>query len=77
MTEAIQKVTSSYGCAPVEGVLSHDLKRHFIDGNKVIMNKETTDQHVDEQEFQVNDVFALDVIVSTGDGKTKEVFMLV
>lgn len=39
------------------------------------MNKETTDQHVDEQEFQVNDVFALDVIVSTGDGKTKEVFM--
>ena len=48
------------------------MKKHLIDGNKVIINKETFEQRVDPQEFSVNDVFALDVFVSSGDGKTKE-----
>ncbi len=73
VTDAIKKVCDSYEVSPLEGVLSHDLKKHLIDGNKVIINKETFEQKVDDQEFQVNDVFALDVFVSSGDGKTKEV----
>lgn len=48
------------------------MKKHLIDGNKVIINKETFEQRVDPQEFAVNDVFALDVFVSSGEGKTKE-----
>lgn len=39
VTEAIQKVCDSYQVSPLEGVLSHDLKKHLIDGNKVIINK--------------------------------------
>jgi curved DNA binding protein len=73
VTETIKKVCDSYHVAPLEGVLSHDLKKHLIDGNKVILNNETFEQKVDDQEFQVNDVFALDIFVSSGDGKTKEV----
>jgi methionine aminopeptidase len=49
------------------------LKKHLIDGNKAIINKETFDQKVDDHEFQVNEVYALDVIMSTGEGKPKEV----
>lgn len=71
VTEVIQKVCDSYQVSPLEGVLSHDLKKHLIDGNKVIINKETFEQKVEDQEFQVNDVFALDIFVSSGDGKTK------
>ncbi len=71
VTDAIAKVCDSYQVSALEGVLSHDLKKHLIDGNKVIINKETFEQKVDDQEFQVNDVFALDVFVSSGDGKTK------
>jgi len=37
----IQKVANSYEVNPLEGVLSHELKKHLIDGNKVIINKET------------------------------------
>ena len=73
VTETIKKVCDSYHVAPLEGVLSHDLKKHLIDGNKVILNSETFEQKVDDQEFQVNDVFALDIFVSSGEGKTKEV----
>jgi methionine aminopeptidase len=39
VTEVISKVSESYGVNPLEGVLSHDLKKHLIDGNKVIINK--------------------------------------
>lgn len=66
VTEVIQKVANAYEVAPLEGVLSHELKKHLIDGNKVIINKETFEQRVDPQEFAVNDVIALDVFVSSG-----------
>lgn len=41
VTEVIAKVCEEYGVNPVEGVLSHKVKRHLIDGNDVIINKET------------------------------------
>lgn len=49
VTEVIQKVCDSYQVNPLEGVLSHELKKHLIDGNKVILNKETFEQRVDNQ----------------------------
>ncbi|CAK67387.1 unnamed protein product (macronuclear) [Paramecium tetraurelia] len=72
LTKIIQQVADDHKCTPLEGVLSHEVKRHFIDGNKVIINRETQEQRVDEEEIQVNDVFVLDVYITTGDGKTKE-----
>lgn len=72
VTEVIQKVCNAYQVNPLEGVLSHELKKHLIDGNKVIINKETFEQRVDPQEFAIHDVFALDVFVSSGEGKPKE-----
>ena len=74
VTEIISKCCEAYGVNAMEGVLSHDIKKHLIDGNKVIINKETFDQKVDDQEFQVHDVIVLDVFVSSGEGKPKEVF---
>jgi curved DNA binding protein len=71
-TEMIAKAVSAFNCTPVEGVLSHQTKRHVIDGNKVIINKETTDQHVKEFNFEPNEVYHLDVYVSTGEGKPRE-----
>lgn len=61
-----------FGCNPVEGVLSHKVKKHLIDGNDVIINKETPEQRVEEFEFAAGDVIGLDIYVSTGEGKPKE-----
>ncbi|EGR29829.1 hypothetical protein IMG5_148130 [Ichthyophthirius multifiliis] len=71
-SEIIQKVVDQYKCNPLEGVLSHELKKYMIDGNNCIINKDTYDQKVDLHEYNVNEVYALDIIVSTGDGKPKE-----
>lgn len=40
ITEAIQKICEDFGVNAVEGVLSHKVKKHLIDGNDVIINKE-------------------------------------
>jgi len=48
------------------------MKRFVIDGEKVILNKEDVDNRVDVITFEPNEVYAIDVVVSTGDGKPKE-----
>ena len=72
VTEAWAKIAADYGVNMVEGVLSHEVKHHVIDGNKSIMGKETFDQHVEEFDFGVNQAYVLDVMISTGEGKPRE-----
>lgn len=72
VTEAIAKVAEVFKCTPVEGVLTHQLKRYIIDGSKVVLNKADADQQVDEFTFEVNEVYSVDIVMSTGDGKTRE-----
>jgi len=72
VTEMISKVASQFGCEAVEGVLSHQMKRFVIDGNNVIINKANVDQKVDEFEFEEGQVYAVDIVMSTGEGKARE-----
>jgi curved DNA binding protein len=72
VTAAIATAASQFGCAPVQGVLSHQLKKHVIDGNRVIINAETPEQMVDEFEFELNEVYCVDIVMSSGEGKGKE-----
>ena len=48
------------------------MRRDIIDGPEVIINNATFDQKVEERAFEYGDVFGLDVIVSTGEGKPRE-----
>ena len=72
ITDSIAKICSDYKVNPIEGVLSHRMKRDIIDGLETIINKSTIDQKVDERKFEYGDVFGLSVIVSTGEGKPRE-----
>jgi len=72
VTQAIAKSAEAFECAPVQGVLSHQLKKHVIDGNRVIINAVTPEQDVDEFEFGMNEVYCIDIVMPTGEGKGKE-----
>lgn len=72
VTKAIQDVCTAYEVEPLQGVLSHKVKKHLIDANEVIINKETPEQRVEDYEFVPGDVFGLDVFVSSGDGMGRE-----
>merc|ERR1712187_926511 len=65
-------IAEDFKCKPVQGVLSHQLKKHVIDGSRVILSCATDDQNVDEFEFELNEVYCIDILMSTGEGKGKE-----
>jgi methionine aminopeptidase len=69
VTEAIQKVAAAYDCKIAEGVLSHQMKQFVIDANKVILSVANSETRVDDAEFEENEVYAIDVVTSTGEGK--------
>ncbi|XP_028103161.1 ERBB-3 BINDING PROTEIN 1-like [Camellia sinensis] len=71
VTEAIQKVAAAYDCKIVEGVLSHQLKQFVIDGNKVVLSVLSPETRVDDAEFEENEVYTIDIVTSTGEGKPK------
>lgn len=74
VTETVQKVAESYKCKPVSGMLSHELKQFRIDGEKTIIQNPTEAQKKNHEscEFEVNEVYAVDVLISTGEGKGRE-----
>ena len=67
----LQKVVEAHGCSLVEGVLSHQLKRFIIDGNKCVLNKSTPETRVEDVTFEENEVYGIDIVVSTGEGKSR------
>ncbi|CAI9758894.1 unnamed protein product [Fraxinus pennsylvanica] len=69
VTEAIQKVAAAHDCKIVEGVLSHQMKQFVIDGNKVVLSVSAPETRVDDAEFEENEVHAIDIVTSTGEGK--------
>lgn len=72
ITEAITKIAEDFGCSPLIGVLSHNMDRFKIDGDVVIINKEDEENKVKESTFEVNQVFGLDIVLSTGEGKGQQ-----
>ena len=77
VTALIAKIAAAYKVNPVEGVLSHRMKRDIIDGPETIINKQTFDQKVDTRAFVPGDIFGLDIIFSTGEGIPKEVRIII
>lgn len=114
------QVAAAYKCTPLEGVLSHQMKKHVIDANKVIINKASAEHtvsghaadrtlppvqahsssapaaapgraragmrhvpvelprpphpcppQVKEISVDKGDVFSIDIVMSTGEGKPK------
>ena len=72
VTAALKTVADAYGVNVVQGSLMHQMKRFVIDGNKVIIGREELDQKVEEFEFEANEVYCVDVCMSTGEGKPKD-----
>lgn len=64
-------MVESFGCQLVEGVLTHEQKRFVLDGNKCVLNRPGPDARVDDHDFLENEVYAVDIVVSTGEGKTR------
>merc|ERR1712039_629086 len=72
VTEAFAKAAEEFSCKPVQGVKSHQLKKHVIDGSRYISNVENIEEKNETFEFELNEVYCIDVVMSTGEGKGRE-----
>lgn len=52
------------------------MKQYVIDGNKVVLSVPGPDTRVDDAEFEENEVYAIDIVTSTGEGKVFLFFTL-
>jgi len=70
LTDAVQQISESYKCKPIEGMLSHELKQFKIDGEKTIIQNPSEAQRKEHEKctFETYEVYAIDVIVSSGEG---------
>lgn len=50
VTDAIALACEEFKCSPLEGVLSHKLKKHVIDGNDTIINKRSAAEFLQDVE---------------------------
>eukprot|EP01104_Vermistella_antarctica_P008114 TRINITY_DN202_c0_g1_i1.p1 TRINITY_DN202_c0_g1~~TRINITY_DN202_c0_g1_i1.p1 ORF type:complete len:425 (-),score=143.23 TRINITY_DN202_c0_g1_i1:136-1410(-) len=72
VTNAINKIAAEFEVNVVEGVLSHSLHKSRIDGDKVIISKSSPEHKIEEHTFEENEAWAIDIIMTTGNGKVRE-----
>merc|ERR1712223_2052565 len=74
ITETVSKIAEAFECKPVEGMLSHQLEQNRIDGEKTIIQNPTEAQRKehDKYEFELHEVYAVDVLISSGEGQGRE-----
>lgn len=74
VTDAVAAVASSYGCKPVEGMLSCTHSKDVTDGKKRIILNPAPEARRDHpvEVFEEGEVWGVDVLVVTGDdGKAR------
>ncbi|CAD5219716.1 unnamed protein product [Bursaphelenchus okinawaensis] len=74
VTDVIDKVTKIYEVKPVENMLSHQYDKYKISGEKQLIQNPTDDQKtkVEKFKFENYEVYGLDILITTGDGKVKQ-----
>merc|ERR1711878_17397 len=74
ITETVTKIAEAFDCKPVEGMLSHQLEQNRIDGEKTIIQNPSEAQRKehDKFDFSVHEVYAVDVLISSGEGLGRE-----
>lgn len=76
VTEIVERVAKHYGVTPISSVRMHQMKRYVLDGVKeVALQKvnpeENPEEKLPECKFEQNEVYAVDIAMSTGDGKAR------
>ncbi|KAF0442089.1 proliferation-associated protein 1 [Gigaspora margarita] len=73
VTETIQKIAKSFDTNSVEGMLSYQQERNDIEGKKqIILNpNEAQRRDFETVQFGENEVYGIDILISTGEGKPK------
>ena len=76
VTSAVERVAKAYGVTPISSVRMHQMKRYVLDGVKEVALKAPAPEDPEEEKvpdctFEQAEVYAVDVAMSSGDGKAR------
>ncbi|GBE59659.1 proliferation-associated 2g4 [Babesia ovata] len=71
VTKVIEQVASEFKCTPLMGYVNHEMKRHVLDGSRYFPSSTRLEEKSEPFTFALNEAYALNVLVSTGEGKPK------
>lgn len=78
VTKAVEACAAEYGVKCMANVRMSQMKQFVLDGKKEVAlakpnpDIKTEEQKVDEIEFEENEVYSVDIIMSSGDGEGRE-----
>lgn len=73
VTEVIEGCAKNFGLTPIDGVLSHEIKRYVPDSYKAIPGKDVAEHKVHNYNIDPLSVWGMDIVLTTGKGtKLKE-----
>jgi curved DNA binding protein len=72
VAEAVGDVAKAYGVNVVMGTTMQQMKRFVINGNKAVSLREEPETKLEECTFEANEVYSVDVAISSGEGKPRE-----
>jgi curved DNA binding protein len=73
ISKMLAQVAKDFQVELVGGIVSHQMERFNIDGEKVIVNKPDLEQRPDVVQFEPHEVYAIDILYTTGEGRVHEV----
>lgn len=74
ITKNIDKTAAEFGLTPIENMLSHQLERNEIDGEKKIIQNSGEKQKGEIEKIKIDkhEAYAIDILFSTGKGQPKD-----
>ncbi|SBS80408.1 proliferation-associated protein 2g4, putative [Plasmodium ovale] len=72
ITKNIQKACEELKCNVISNCVTYQIKKYILEGSKYIVLKENPENKVEDFQVEPDDIYIIDVMVTTGDGKIKE-----
>ncbi|GAB68430.1 proliferation-associated protein 2g4 [Plasmodium cynomolgi strain B] len=72
VTKNIQKACEELKCTVIANCVTYQIKKYILEGSKFILLKENPENKIEDFQIESDDIYIIDVMVTTGDGKIKE-----
>ncbi|CRH03870.1 proliferation-associated protein 2g4, putative [Plasmodium relictum] len=72
ITKNIQKACEELKCNVISNCVSYQIKKYILEGSKFILLKDNADNKIEDFQIEPDDIYIVDVMVTSGDGKIKE-----
>lgn len=72
VTSIMKTACEELNCNVIPNCVTYQIKKYILEGSKYILLKENPENKAENFQINTNDIYIIDVMVTTGEGKIKE-----